>query len=169
MMYVLYATLVLWPILLVLLGQKRWKCICPKCNGTGICADATSIHPHSCCGDCKRERVPWAFVSNNFDGGKYRDISPEGPLIGVGWVRGSFWQLLRLGRWQGSAVRANRVTRLYALRLAKTLRSVPIIKTRLHLVTTEQWTPGRCAACSETTLLRADCNLCSVCCSKVGR
>jgi hypothetical protein len=88
-----------------LLGLGRWRTTCPICKGTGICQEAGSKHPHSCCGDCERKRVPWSSVPDNFDGKNnefYKRISPDGVLIGVGWVWGSFWQGLRRGFYHGN-------------------------------------------------------------------
>lgn len=88
-----------------LLSLGRWKIICPCCKGTGICQDPGSVFPHSCCGDCERKYVPWSTVPSNFDGENhdaFMKISPDGALIGVGWVYGSFWQGLRQGFYRGN-------------------------------------------------------------------
>jgi hypothetical protein len=87
-----------------LLGLGRWRVVCPTCKGTGLCQKEGSLHPHSCCGGCGRKRVPWSSVPPDFDGKSHaihRRIFPEGPLIGVGWVEGSFWQGLQQGFYYG--------------------------------------------------------------------
>jgi hypothetical protein len=88
-----------------LLGLGQWRVICPVCKGTGICQSPGCRWPHSCCGDCKRKRVPWSSVPADFDGknhNEYQRISPDGVLIGVGWVWGSFWQGLQRGFYHGN-------------------------------------------------------------------
>jgi hypothetical protein len=115
MFYAIYMIVIVVLLVLVVLEQKRWKCICPGCNGTGLCADEGCLCPHSCCGDCERERVPWEFVPINFDNGRYRDIAPNGPLIGMGWIYGSFWRRLLLGSWLSSPIRKQREQRMKTL------------------------------------------------------
>jgi len=43
-----------------------WRVPCEDCDGTGICRQNKSTHPHSCCGDCERKTVPLAAVPEGF-------------------------------------------------------------------------------------------------------
>jgi hypothetical protein len=73
--------------------------------------DPNSKFPHSCCGDCGRVCVSWNAVPANFNGCASREdqTSVSGPLIGIGWVRGSFWEMLRFGWWYTSRIRKDRI------------------------------------------------------------
>jgi len=35
-----------------------WKVACEGCDGTGVCAGKAITAVHSCCGDCRRVKVP---------------------------------------------------------------------------------------------------------------
>jgi len=88
----------------------RWRCVCPGCDGTGFCNGKGSTFPHSCCGDCSREWTTWELVPDDFNG-KRQDRAHR-PIIGSGWVLGSFWTMLRLGWWRTSPVRRQRAAKL---------------------------------------------------------
>lgn len=98
-----------------LVGLGRWKAVCPDCDGTGLCNHPNPRHPHSCCGACNRVWVARTAVPLDFDGvecgagERWPGFCAEAgvpvgtalALIGSGWVEGSFWWMLRRGRWRG--------------------------------------------------------------------
>lgn len=92
-----------------LVSFGRWKCVCPGCNGTGLCVQSNALHSHSCDGDCSRVEVPWDLVPDDFDGSAHRLFKTA--TIGVGWIYGSFWMMLRFGWWPISKAKRTRELR----------------------------------------------------------
>jgi len=80
---------------------RACKVRCPQCQGTGVCLNddgtmncAEGKPPHSCCGDCRRTRVPVLYVTAPYT---YALDDDNTVIVGVGWVPGSPWQRLRRG------------------------------------------------------------------------
>lgn len=115
-----------------LVDLGRWRCVCPSCDPWGTCNHENAIRPHSCgCGDCQRIFMPRIMYPRDFDGVERvvdlhlrshypREVGDFPPgtsvaLVGCGYVRGSFWQMLRVGWWSRSSFRRLRETRLCAV------------------------------------------------------
>ena len=105
-----------YPLVLYwLLGLGRWKIKCPDCDNLGLCNHPNPKYPHSCDGQCRHVWVARSLLPADFNGCERAagENAPEAcveagvpvgtalGLTGCGWIEGSFWQMLRHGRWRG--------------------------------------------------------------------
>ena len=98
-----------------LVGLGHWKIKCPDCDDLGICNHPNPHFPHSCCGLCEHVWIARRLLPPDFNGNELKEgmhypkacaeagvpLGTALGLVGCGWIYGSFWQMLRHGRWRG--------------------------------------------------------------------